>query len=85
MIPDLAMFYGGLVRTKNILSTMMHSFVAMAVIGVHRVVCGYSIAFGFNILLVEKTVGFRIAPESELAGLDRSIHGEQGYGYTQEY
>jgi Amt family ammonium transporter len=35
--------------------------------------------------LVEKTVGFRIAAESEMAGLDRSIHGEQGYGYMQEY
>ena len=35
--------------------------------------------------LVEKTVGFRISLESEMAGLDRSIHGEQGYGYMQEY
>lgn len=50
MVPGLAMFYGGLVRTKNVLSTMMHSFVAMAVIGVIWVVCGYSIAFGSNIL-----------------------------------
>jgi Amt family ammonium transporter len=50
MVPGLAMFYGGLVRTKNVLSTMMHSFVAMAVIGVLWVVCGYSIAFGSNIL-----------------------------------
>jgi ammonium transporter, Amt family len=50
MVPGLAMFYGGLVRTKNVLSTMMHSFVAMAVIGVLWVTCGYSIAFGTNIL-----------------------------------
>jgi Amt family ammonium transporter len=50
MVPGLAMFYGGLVRTKNVLSTMMHSFVAMAVIGVLWVACGYSIAFGSNIL-----------------------------------
>jgi len=34
MVPGLAMFYGGLVRTKNVLGTMMHSSVAMAVIGV---------------------------------------------------
>jgi len=34
MMPGLAMFYGGLVRTKNVLGTMMHTFVAMAVIGV---------------------------------------------------
>jgi Amt family ammonium transporter len=50
MVPGLAMFYGGLVRTKNVLGTMMHSFVAIAVIGVLWVVCGYSLAFGNNIL-----------------------------------
>ncbi len=50
MIPGLAMFYGGLVRTKNVLGTMMHSFVAMAVIGVLWVVCGYSLTFGHSIL-----------------------------------
>jgi Amt family ammonium transporter len=50
MVPGLAMFYGGLVRTKNVLGTMMHSFVAMAVIGVLWVVCGYALAFGDGIL-----------------------------------
>jgi Amt family ammonium transporter len=50
MVPGLAMFYGGLVRTKNVLGTMMHSFVAMAVIGVLWVVCGYALAFGKSIL-----------------------------------
>jgi Amt family ammonium transporter len=50
MMPGLAMFYGGLVRTKNVLGTMMHTFVAMAVIGVLWVVCGYSLTFGGNIL-----------------------------------
>jgi len=49
MIPGLAMFYGGLVRTKNVLGTMMHSFVSMAVIGVLWIVCGYSLTFGKNI------------------------------------
>ena len=49
MIPGLAMFYGGLVRTKNVLGTMMHSFVAMAVIGVLWVICGYALAFGEGI------------------------------------
>ena len=34
MVPGLAMFYGGLVRTKNVLGTMMHSFAAMAIVGV---------------------------------------------------
>ena len=50
MVPGLAMFYGGLVRTKNVLGTMMHSFVAMAVIGVLWAVCGYSLTFGKSIL-----------------------------------
>ncbi len=46
MVPGLAMFYGGLVRTKNVLGTMMHSFAAMAIIGVLWVVCGYAFSFG---------------------------------------
>ena len=50
MVPGLAMFYGGLVRTKNVLGTMMHSFVSMAVIGVLWVAVGYSLAFGKSIL-----------------------------------
>ena len=50
MVPGLAMFYGGLVRTKNVLGTMMHSFVAIALIGVLWAVCGYSLAFGKSIL-----------------------------------
>lgn len=50
MVPGLAMFYGGLVRTKNVLGTMMHSFVAMAIIGVLWAVCGYALSFGPNIL-----------------------------------
>jgi ammonium transporter, Amt family len=50
MIPGLAMFYGGLVRTKNVLGTMMHSFAAMGIIGVLWVVCGYAMSFGSNVL-----------------------------------
>ncbi len=46
MVPGLGMFYGGLVRTKNVLGTMMHSFSAMAIIGVLWVVCGYAMSFG---------------------------------------
>jgi Amt family ammonium transporter len=50
MVPGLAMFYGGLVRTKNVLGTMMHSFAAMAIIGVLWVVVGFALAFGPNAL-----------------------------------
>lgn len=50
MIPGLAMLYGGLVRTKNVLGTMMHSFAAMGIMTVLWVVCGYAMAFGDNVL-----------------------------------
>ena len=50
MVPGLAMFYGGLVRTKNVLGTMMHSFAAMAVVGVLWTVVGYALSFGPNAL-----------------------------------
>src|SRR6266513_2431231 len=46
MVPGLALFYGGMVRRKNVLTTMMHSFIAMAVIGVQWIVIGYALAFG---------------------------------------
>ncbi len=46
MIPGLALFYGGMVRQKNVLSTMMHSFVAMGIVGVQWAIIGYSLAFG---------------------------------------
>lgn len=49
MVPGLAMFYGGLVRTKNVIGTMMHSFVSIAIIGVLWTVCGYALSFGHNI------------------------------------
>jgi ammonium transporter, Amt family len=49
MVPGLAMFYGGLVRTKNVLGTVMHSFVAMGIITVLWVLVGYSMCFGGNI------------------------------------
>jgi Amt family ammonium transporter len=46
MLPGLALFYGGMVRAKNVLSTTMHTFAAMAIIGVQWVVIGYTLAFG---------------------------------------
>ena len=50
MVPGLAMFYGGLVRTKNVIGTMMHSFAAMVIIGVLWPAIGYSLSFGHSIL-----------------------------------
>lgn len=49
MIPGLAMFYGGLVRTKNVLGTMMHSFAAMGIMTILWVTVGYSMCFGGNV------------------------------------
>jgi ammonium transporter len=46
MVPGLALFYGGMVRRKNVLATMMHSMAALAVVGVYWVAIGYSLAFG---------------------------------------
>ncbi len=44
--PGLILFYGGLVRSKNVLATMMHSLILMGLVSVLWVVFGYSIAFG---------------------------------------
>jgi Amt family ammonium transporter len=49
MTPALALFYGGMVRRKNVLSTLTLSYAFMALIGVQWVVCGYSLAFGPSI------------------------------------
>lgn len=46
MTPGLALFYAGMVRRKNVLGTLLHSMIAVAVIGVVWVVVGYSLAFG---------------------------------------
>lgn len=46
MTPGLAMFYGGMVRKKNVLGTLMHSFVAIALVSIQWVLFGYSLSFG---------------------------------------
>src|ERR687886_1834470 len=46
MTPGLGLFYGGLVRQKNVLSTIMHSFFMLALISVQWVLWGYTLAFG---------------------------------------
>jgi Amt family ammonium transporter len=49
MTPGLAYFYGGMIDTKNIISTMLQSFIAMGVISVLWIVVGFSLAFGDSI------------------------------------
>src|SRR5215813_7943660 len=71
--PGLALFYGGLVRRKNVLGTMMHSFILMAVVTVLWAVVGYSLAFGgsgpvignFQFAFLE---GVGSAPNADYAG-----------------
>ena len=48
-IPGLFLFYGGLVRRKNVLGTIMHSFIIVAVISIQWALWGYTLAFGVDI------------------------------------
>lgn len=45
MTPGLGLFYGGMVRTKNVLSTLMHSYAMVALVGVTWILWGYSLSF----------------------------------------
>jgi Amt family ammonium transporter len=49
MTPGLALFYGGLVRRKNVLSTIMHSIFILALVSVTWVLFGYTLAFGTDV------------------------------------
>ena len=49
MTPGLAFFYGGMAQSRNIISTMLQSFIAMGIVSVLWVVVGFSIAFGDSI------------------------------------
>ena len=70
MTPALALFYGGLVRSRNILSTHMHSYGALALISVLWAFVGYTLAFGNDVggiigdlsYLFLKGVGSEAAP-----------------------
>jgi Amt family ammonium transporter len=72
--PGLILFYGGLVRTKNVLSTMMHSLILMALISGVWMVFGYSMAFGSgnaffgNPLTHLFLKGVGAAPDADYAG-----------------
>lgn len=72
--PGLALFYGGLVRRKNVLSTMMQSFFLLCLISVQWVLFGYSLAFGPDVGHVIGSLswfglrGVTMAPNSDYAG-----------------
>jgi len=67
MTPGLAFFYGGLVRSRNVLNTMMMSLVMMGLIGVTWTLWGYSLAFDVSTPAAE---GFGKGIESFIGGLD---------------
>jgi ammonium transporter, Amt family len=46
IVPGLALFYGGLVRSKNVLGTIMHSFIILSLVSILWILVGYSLAFG---------------------------------------
>lgn len=74
MTPALGFFYGGLVRKKNVLSTIMHSFFILALISVQWVLFGYSLAFGkdhFGIIGGLEWLGLNgvgLVPNTDYAG-----------------
>lgn len=72
MTPGLALFYGGMVRSKNVLSVMMNSFIAMGVITVLWVVIGGSLAFGSD-------VGGGLLGDLSLAGFANLAHHLPGF------
>jgi Amt family ammonium transporter len=57
MVPGLALFYGGMVRRKNVLATMMQSMAALAVVGVYWLAVGYALAFGPSVIKLPDMMG----------------------------
>ena len=77
MLPGLALFYGGLVRRKNVLSTIMHSFFGLALVSVVWVLIGFSLAFGHDI------TGFGLLGGPEYVGFSNvGLDPSPTYGTT---
>lgn len=72
MIPGLALFYGGMTRQKNVLSTMNQSFIVMSVITLQWVLFGYSLSFG---------EGNGFIGDFSLAGVEMLFHKVEPNGY----
>ena len=75
-IPGLALFYGGLVRSKNMLSVLMQTFVTFALMAVLWVVYGYSVAFTVGTPFfggLEKLFLAGITPDSVAATFSKGV------------
>lgn len=75
MTPGLAFFYGGMVSRKNVVSTLLQNYVALALVGILWVVVGYSLVFTENNAFIG---GF---DNVMLAGLDTTFYGDTGIPY----
>ncbi|MDP9069154.1 MAG: ammonium transporter [Actinomycetota bacterium] len=77
MTPGLALFYGGMVRAKNVLGTLMHSVFAMGLMAILWVIVGYTLAFGTDVgglIGGLDFIGFRdVGAEAHPAGLGATI------------
>ena len=72
-VPGLALFYGGLVRSKNVLGTIMHSFVILCLVSLCWVLLGYSLAFGPDVKGVVGSLAW-----AGLSGVGLSPHAVYG-------
>jgi len=72
-VPGLALFYGGLVRSKNVLGTIMHSFVILCLVSLFWVLLGYSLAFGPDVKGVIGSLAW-----AGLSGVGLSPHAVYG-------
>lgn len=89
-VPGLALFYGGMVRKKNLLSTMMHSFSAAALVSVLWMVIGYSLAFteGNNLIggldrVLLRGMGVNVAKEMATVSPNASTIPESVFMFFQ--
>lgn len=80
MLPGLALFYGGMVRRKNVLATMMHSMGALAVVGLYWIAVGYALAFGPSIPAL--TINLWGVENGGLVGWDPKLLFMQGIDST---
>lgn len=75
MTPGLALFYGGMVRSKNVLAVMMNNFIAMGVVSVLWALVACSLVFGHD-------VGYGLIGNFSLAGLGGMAHGLAGFSHS---
>src|SRR3954452_13733478 len=71
MTPGVAFFYGGMVKAKSVISMMMMSFGAIAIVGVLWVIYGYGLAFGTP--LIPHFLGNPFAADNNLIGLSALV------------